>query len=285
MAAPRSVLRLLAALPLAALVQAAVLHESIAEVPAGWSYSATPSGESQVTLQVALTQQNIDQLESKLSSVSTPGSSSYGQYLDLNAVNAQFGPSEASKNAVTSWLQSSGVNSYKVVGDSVWFQTSVSTANSLLGTEFHTYIDTKGVSKVRTTQYSIPNDLAQHIDLVSPTTYFGKSVAQRKTIQSTYAKPLAKRAAGLPASCNSSIVYDNGTYAAITPECLKYIYNVGSYTPDPRSGSHIGFGSFLNESASFSDLFEFEKYFGYPEQKYVLSRTSPPLEIHAKQLS
>lgn len=259
--------RILTALPLAALAQAAVLHESLAGVPAGWSYTNTPSGGSQVTLQVALTQQNLDQLESKLSSVSTPSSSSYGQYLDANAANAAFAPSEASKDAVTSWLKSSGVSSYKVVGDSVWFQTSVSKANSLLGTEFHTYTDTKGVSKVRTTQYSIPNDLTEHIDLISPTTYFGKTQAQRRTIQSTYVQPLAKRAATLPASCNATITLGNNSYAAIQPDCLRYIYNVGDYTPDPRAGSRIGFGSFLNESASFSDFLEFEQYFKIPVQK------------------
>jgi len=262
------IFRSLAALPLVALAQAAVLHESLPGVPAGWSYSATPSAESQVTLQVALTQQNLDQLESKLSSVSTPSSSSYGKYLDSDAVNTAFAPTEASKNAVTSWLKSSGVSSYKVVGDSVWFQTSVSKANTLLGTEFHTYTDTKGVSKVRTTQYSIPNDLSEHIDLISPTTYFGKTQAQRKVVKSTYAaKPLAKRAATLPASCNSTITYGGHKYAAITPDCLRYIYNVGNYMPDPRAGSRIGFGSFLNESASFSDFFQFEQTFDIPSQK------------------
>lgn len=40
------------------------------------------------------------------------------------------------------------------------------------------------------------------------------------------------------------------------------------YTPDPTSGSHIGFGSFLNQSAIYSDLFQFEEFFGIPHQNF-----------------
>lgn len=220
-------------------------------------------------MQVALTQQNIDQLESKLSSVSTPSSSTYGQYLDLDSINAAFGPSDASKSAVKSWLKSSGINTYTVQGDSVWFKASVAQANSLLGTTFNTYTDSKGTSKIRTTQYSIPDSLKSHIDLISPTTYFGTTQSMRN-IKATYAgETHAKRATSLPAGCNSTIVYEGHSYAAVTPDCLRYIYGVGNYQPDVRSGSKIAFGSFLNQSASFSDLFAYEKYFGIPPQKLV----------------
>lgn len=268
MKTPRSVLRLLAAASLAvSLAEALALHEQIASVPAGWSLTSAPSEDTQLVLQVALAQQNIDQLESTLSSVSTPSSSSYGQYLDMDSITSTFGPSDASKNAVKSWLKSSGISSYTLQGDSVWLKASVAQANSLLGTTFNTYTDSKGSSKIRTTQYSIPDSLKTHIDLISPTTYFGTTQAQR-SIKETYAgESLAERAATLPAGCNSTIVYNNNSYAAITPDCLRYIYGVGDYKPDVRSGSKIGFGSFLNQSASFSDLFAFEKYFGIPPQK------------------
>ncbi len=40
------------------------------------------------------------------------------------------------------------------------------------------------------------------------------------------------------------------------------MYNVGDYEPNPDAGSSIGFASFLNQSAVFADLFQFEDNFG-----------------------
>ena len=253
---------------------AAILVDQLASAPKGWTVANTPSGDSQVVLQIALAQQNLDQLESKLASVSTPGSASYGQYLDLEDVNALFGASNESAAAVESWLKSSGVTKYATQGDSVWFQTSVSIANSLLGTTFHNFADSTGATKLRTTQYSIPEEVAAHIDLISPTTFFGKTKAmrtkarkakilpKRKEIES---KSLPKRQE--PAACEQTIVFENRTFAAFGPACLKIEYDINGYKADPNSGSRIGFGSFLNESASFSDIFLFERYFNISAQK------------------
>jgi tripeptidyl-peptidase-1 len=250
-------------------INALVLHEQVSGIPTGWTFTSASDDDTQIVLQVALAHQNIDQLESRLSSVSTPSSSSYGQYLDIGDVNALFGPSDDSKNAIQSWLSSSGIETYTAQGDSVWFKASVAQANELLGTTFNTYTDAQGVAKIRTTQYSIPQDLKAHIDLISPTTYFGTTQSMR-SIKSTYSiQSLAERTATLPAGCNSTIVYHNKTYAGVTPDCLRYIYNVKDYKPDVKSGSKIAFSSFLNESASFSDLFAYEKKFGIPPQKLV----------------
>ena len=263
-----SMMRLIAAAPFALpVVKALVLHEQVSTIPSGWSFTSAPQNDTQIVLQVALAQQNIDQLESRLSSISTPGSSSYGQYLDTGDINALFGPSDASKNAVKAWLSSSGINTYTVQGDSVWLKASVAQANSLLGTTFNKYTDAQGVSKIRTTQYSIPQNLKAHVDLVSPTTYFG-SAQPLRSIKSTYSRSSSpERATSLPAGCNSTIVYQNHTYGGLTPECLRYIYNVKDYKPDVKSGSKIAFSSFLNQSASFSDLFAYEEHFGIPPQK------------------
>lgn len=52
----------------------------------------------------------------------------------------------------------------------------------------------------------------------------------------------------------------------ISPVCMKQLYYVGDYTPDPAAGSRIGYGSFLNQSALYSDLEIYEEYFGIPSQ-------------------
>jgi tripeptidyl-peptidase-1 len=249
-----------------------VLHNQLANVPAGWALTGTPSSTSELNLQIALKQQNVDLLESKLASVSTPGSSEYGKYLTADEVDSLFGASAASKEAVESWLKSEGVTKFTAVGDSVWFQTTVAKANKMLGTTFKTYTDASGASKLRTTEYSLPESLKSHVDLVSPTTYFGKTKAMR-SIQATEAHSLAPRA--LPAVCNTTIVYENVSVPAFLPDCLKIIYNIGSYMPEVSSGSEIAFGNFLNQSASFSDLALFEQYLGIPSQNFSVVLVNP----------
>ena len=60
-----------------ALASLAVVHEELATVPFGWKEVGKPDANTQITLSIALAQQNLDQLESKLMSVSTPGSEQY----------------------------------------------------------------------------------------------------------------------------------------------------------------------------------------------------------------
>ena len=54
----------------------------------------------------------------------------------------------------------------------------------------------------------------------------------------------------------------------ISPTCIKELYSVGSYTPSATSGSRVGFGSFLNQSAIHSDLFKYEEIFDIPHQDF-----------------
>lgn len=248
---------------------AAVLVERLEKLPQGWKAAAAPSPSSQILLQVALTQQNIDQLESRLTAVSTPNSNTYGKYLDLDEINEIFAPSNASSAAVESWLQSHGVKSYTKQGSSIWFQTDVSTANAMLSTNFHTYSDSTGTEKVRTLQYSIPESLVGHVDLVSPTTYFGST----KTARAIRSRSVASAAGALaarqePSSCKGTLVFEGETFNVFQPDCLRTQYSVDGYTPSPKSGSRIGFGSFLNESASFSDLALFEEHFKFASQNF-----------------
>lgn len=57
----------------------------------------------------------------------------------------------------------------------------------------------------------------------------------------------------------------------ITPTCIKELYSVGNYAPDPKSGSRVGFGSFLNQSALYADLADYEAYFDIPSQNFSVT--------------
>ena len=182
----------------AALLQAlpafAVVHEQLAAVPAGWSATSKADTSAIVSFTIALTQENIDQLESKLLSVSTPGSAAYGQHLDVDELEALFPATAGASEAVESWLKgyvsnsgsshrivasltlhSAGVSQISISGAYITFATTVGTANSLLNTSFLNF-ENAGVSKIRTKQYSIPSSLTSYIDLIDPTVFLGKTV-------------------------------------------------------------------------------------------------------------
>jgi tripeptidyl-peptidase I len=142
----------------------AAVQESLAALPLGWSEVATPADSQTLTLTIGLAQQNIDQLQSKLLAVSTPGNAEYGQHLDVDDVNSLFAPTEEANTAVQSWLTNAGISQVHSDGHWVTFATTVSKANELLNTTFKTYAN-GGTQKIRTTQYSVPDDVASYVDL------------------------------------------------------------------------------------------------------------------------
>ncbi|KAL8632587.1 hypothetical protein Q9189_001739 [Teloschistes chrysophthalmus] len=230
----------------------AAVHEKLAALPHGWTHVGNPSNDSTIALQIGLQQQNLEELESTLYAVSTPGHASYGNHMEKEEVDAMLKPDAEAEKAVLSWLKQAGVTTMHSDGHWVTFATDVGTANKLLNTEF-AYYSNEGSTKIRTTQYSVPNELVKHIDLISPTTYFGKTTAMAPVISGD-SKPLAPRA---DASCAQTI----------TPSCLKQIYNI-NYTPTGKTNSTIGFGSFLNQSARTQDLTLFEQKYNIPRQGF-----------------
>ena len=249
------------------LIHAAV-HENLAATPSGWSQAGTPPQEELMILQVALQQQNLDKLESAIYDVSTPGSSSYGQFMEGEEVSAMIAPVSEAAPAVEAWLKAGGVQDIHTEREYVIFAAPVETANKLLNTQFH-YYENEGLTKLRTTGYSVPNDLSQYIDFVHPTTYFGKTTAQVP-----FPQPHQDKIVLTPRNANSTNGTTNGTAIdasckdLITPQCIKEIYNIGNYTADPNSGSKIAFGSFLNQSARTQDLILFETKYDIPQEGF-----------------
>ncbi|KAE8138941.1 peptidase S8/S53 domain-containing protein [Aspergillus pseudotamarii] len=232
----------------------AIVHEKITAVPNGWSLVKHAPESDQITLSIALARQNLDQLETKLTALSTPGNAEYGQWLDQSGIETLF--PTASDEAVLRWLKNAGVTHVSRQGGLVNFATSVGTVNKLFDTTF-SYYRNGPAQKLRTTQYSIPDDLAHAIDLVAPTVFFGKQ-------QESVALPTHhKFAAGTKTAAGNVSCAD-----LITPDCLADMYNFRGYKPRVSSGSKVGFGSFLNESANYADLALYEKRFNIPSQNF-----------------
>lgn len=220
--------------------------------------------------------QNMNSLERELASVSTPGSPNYGHYYDLDQMNSQFGPMSSSVANVTQWLQAAGSDDIAVGNGIVTFKTTVGKANKMLDTQFKVYTN-GAIQQLRTTSYSIPDDLVDDIDLVSPTVFFGglRTRANRGILEEVDVlnDKIIKRQ--LQTSCEVNITYITRTnkstpFTLLGPECFKELYNIGGYQADPASGSSVAFGSFLNQSASYSDLAQFEQLFNIPAQNFTV---------------
>lgn len=257
-------------------------HEHLAFVPSGWSQATNlPEANTSIHLSISITLQNMDSLAFALKNISTPGDSTYGQYQDVDEVLSHFGPPKASTDAVLSWLNDAGISSvYNSNNYSIDFLTTVEQvrsinllaeipadlhqANSLLNASFLYYTDAT-VQKLRTLSYSIPQHLKEHIDLISPTTFFGTSTARNVHFHKSKRGLIATSTSASPLSSSSASVCQS----TLTPNCLRQLYNIGNYTPSAESGSRVGFGSFLNNSAVYTDLELYEQYFGQLPQNFT----------------
>ncbi len=235
-------------------------HQHLPSTPAGWSVAKVkPQMVSSFTL--ALTMQNIDQLESMLVAVSTPGNAQYGKFKDDGAVQSLFAPSKQAVDSVTGWLKSSGITKYKVDGAFIDFATDVATANRVFNASYQHYSNGE-TTKLRTLSFSIPDSIQEHIQLIDPGNYFGGTKPFRPT--SYIPTRTSPRSEDLPSQPRQ----EPSCQTSITPACLKELYNVGDYTPKVSAGSRIGFASFLNQSALYSDVALFEQVNGIPAQNF-----------------
>ena len=260
----------------------AAVHEQLASIPLGWKHVGAPPENDTMILQIVLAQQNLELLDAGILAVSTPGSPSYGQYMDGDAVAAMLAPSDDAGPAVLTWLQEAGIHNAYSDGVNINFSTTVCTANKLLNTTFD-YYDNGGIQKLRTTHYSLPDHLQTHIDLITPTTYFGKTVPQIPVPKRNMPVPRMEHRVGVltpryfngstnsttnsTANSTTTDAIDPSCSTLITPTCIKELYNI-NYTPDPASGSKIGFGSFLNQSVRTQDLSLFQLAQSIPQQRF-----------------
>lgn len=181
--------------------------------------------------------------------MSTPDHPRYGQHFQSHdEMKAMLMPSDQTLDAVTSWLKAAGITDIEQDSDWINIRTTVGQANRLLNTEFNWYVsDERHIRRLRTLEYSIPDEVTEHILMVQPTTRFGQIRAQGSNSHRVELLTAPDRASS--ASCANTV----------TPTCLKTLYGTSSYTADADSGSKVGFCSYLQEYARYTDLTAFEK--------------------------
>ena len=116
--------------------------------------------------------------------ISTPSHQRYGQHLKRDELRELVKPLPESTEAVLKWLKDAGIASEDVEDDGQWinFAASTSKAEEMLHTTFKTYQNAlrDDIKRIRTTHYSVPREVREHIDMIQPTTRFGQLKAAER---------------------------------------------------------------------------------------------------------
>lgn len=173
-------------------------------------------------------------------------------------MDALVAPHPESVDIVDAWLAYHGVDPSMAVsrsgtGDWISLTIPVQLAEEMLGNKYNVYKHkTTSETIVRTLSYSLPDVLHGHIDVVTPTTYFGTMKTMRATsFLQPEIKPLAEvqdLSSLIPAAVPSSCA------RTITPACLIALYNTTGYVPKATTSNSLGIAGYLDEYAIHTDL-------------------------------
>ncbi|KAK3345588.1 peptidase S8/S53 domain-containing protein [Neurospora tetraspora] len=234
------------------------VKSSLPSVPSGWKKVRAASADESVSLKIALPAHQSDALEAAILRVSTPNHPQYGMHLSSDEVRSLIAPSDETTDAVTEWLNRNGIKG-KVDNDWVSFTTSVAKANNLLNTTFAWYQQDgdKTGPKLRTLQYSVPDELDVHVDMIQPTTRFGKLAAKASTIFEIYEEPETQGVANVKVAADEGHPTCTG---CIYPDQIRSLYNI-KYKPSASEKNTVAFASYLEQYSNYADFTSFAKAF------------------------
>ncbi|KAK9439398.1 tripeptidyl-peptidase 1 precursor [Metarhizium brunneum] len=219
--------------------------QKISNAPQGWTKHGAQVDKttSMVKLRFHLTQPRISEFHDLAMKIATPGNELYGKHLSKEEADKFLAPKPESVQAVQEWLRGEGLGDHAEVdgsGDNILVHASVADVEKLLHAEYDPFVaQDSGEVIMRTLQYSLPDNLKQHIDVVQPTTYFGV-----KSVRLTQISLQNNNTPSTQASCKNS-----------NPSCLSDLYSYGS--AKAYSNGRMGIAGFIGQFASKSDLATF----------------------------
>ena len=150
-------------------------------------------------------------------------------------------PTEDTLSQVQEWLQDCGVARHQLKYSSAqdWIKVTlpVEDVEKLLDTQYSVFKHSDGAHIVRTSEWSLPLHLHQHIETIQPTNSFFSPKTQRSTVKQVLVAgldlDLSAKAFDAP---NKATVDTACNITAVTPTCLRTLY--GEYNFNiPRSGT------------------------------------------------
>lgn len=234
-----------------------------ANKPSYWSAEQRADPQETIKLTIGLKQSNADRLFDQLIDVSDPTSSNYGKHWSQEQVSEYVRPEASTRSAVFNWLNDNGIDGSMIDetlgGEWLSVNLSVDQAESLLHTKYHLYTHQEtGHQVVRSLSYSVPDAIAQFIDVIGPTTRFphmtpamkpSKKHARREAIKKSH-KHIRTIAGASAGPC------DQGS----SPDCLRSMYQMGDAAATSNKSS-VAVTGFLEQYISLTDLATFYKQF------------------------
>ncbi|EOA81754.1 hypothetical protein ACJQWK_10825 [Exserohilum turcicum] len=215
-------------------------------VPRQWTRLGRAHGAKTIQLQIGLKQGRFDELDRHLYQVSDPDHARYGQHLTADEVDRLVAPSSETYDLVHEWLRENGVSTenlgYSSAKDWVIVHLPIDMVETLLDTQYHNYRHKDGSVVARTTSWSLPRHLHDHIETIQPTTSFFRGAANA----ATYIDETAEVPAGYKTPTDSSIAAVCNV-TSVTPECFQNLYKTKWYQTQASDKNSIAFNNFLGE--------------------------------------
>jgi len=183
-------------------------------IPTAWTKAGL--GETFASQEIGLTfavkQENLQELEDTLARVSNPTSEHYGEHLSLRQVNTMVKPEKSAIAKVMRFLEAHGVAGRCATENCDFIQAvvNISTANAMLDARYEAfaYREDTSVVSFATEKYSLPAEVAQYVDFVSPAVRLPTPMAAR--VDSAASRHLLGGAGG-----------------GNTPASLRALYSIG----------------------------------------------------------
>jgi tripeptidyl-peptidase I len=191
--------------------------------------------------------------------VSDPEHSRYGQHLSFEDVNDLVKPAEETLDLVHEWLLTNDVSEldYSPAKDWINIYIDVDSAEQLLDTEYYVFQHEDGSALVRTSRWSLPAHLHDHVDTIQPTTSFMRTTPQKTDwiqFDQLYIPP------GYKPPTNETIAKVCRLFT-VTIECFRTLYGTIDYQQKVPGINRIGFNNYLNQTPIRPDIFSFlQKY-------------------------
>lgn len=236
---------------------AKVLYER-SYAPAGWTQGARASHDEAVTFTVALKQQNLDQLEKLFWEVSEPSHPSYRQYLTVEQINEMTAPKASVTRTVVEWLSHHGVKHHQIKNyvEALTVSTTVQVAERLFSTSFFQYTHEDGRQITRAHgAYSVPESIAQCIELVTGLSYFPIDRLSVVRDQSNVEDP---------------------TQQGVVPQTLTSIYGIRATTPNAALNTSQAVVEFEGQNFAPADLTMFSQQTNVPIASVTAAHTIGP---------
>jgi tripeptidyl-peptidase-1 len=196
---------------------------------------------------LAVRQGNADDFEQTVIDISTPDHPRYGQHLMRDELKELLRPSAEVSGEILSWLAAEGISRERIQDNGDWINlvVTVKEAERLLDTHFYyfTQLGSK-VTKIRTLEYSLPAPIAAHVQMIQPTTFFGRVRPPGRTAPDRSKRNLGSYKFGYEDKCGTQN----------TPSRLRLLYGFNDFAAKYGIHTRVGVSGYLEEYAQFSDL-------------------------------